>query len=162
MKVVIPFSVICISLFLGCKKKEDVPTAPAVKPTVENFTAKVNNKDWYMFRSSLSANRFDNYFYFGGASMLDNPVSGILINKVPGVTGIVPLGVLGGAYAMYNDGSGHLFTSRTGTLNITVLDTFPPYPSKYLKNIKSTFSFKTDTFNNISYDITNGVMEITN
>lgn len=162
MKGMIAFSAICICLLISCKKKEDTSPQPNPAPqSIKVFTAKVNNQTWIMHDTNFGVGKVNALYYFvTGSGAAPGAWTSIFMGGIPSGTGTLNFSSNGGAVAYYYDESGHKFISRIGNINITTFDTVVD-PLR-LKNLKATFSFMTDTFNNISYDVTSGIIDIEN
>ena len=142
---------ICASLILSCKKKETTtpepaPVTPVVPAHVNSVTAKVNNQSWAMYTSEFIEGtfiaKFGSSYTFGAQNALSSPYTSIQVGFTYTI-GVFNLSTFGNYVAKYKDANNTFFTSRTGTINITTLP----------------FSFNTDTINNQSYSITDGVID---
>jgi hypothetical protein len=170
MKNIKTLSILLISasLIISCKKKESTPTpsptpAPPSTPAhVNSMTANVNNQNWAMYVGQYVTGSFissfgNNNFTFGGLNSLTNPYTSVQVSFTYS-TGIFNLTSFGNYVGKYKDANNTYFTSRTGTLNISTFDTVGA-GSSIVKQLKANFSFQTDTINNQSYTITNGVID---
>ncbi len=162
------FSVlICATLIFSCKKKEytsaetqqnNSTTTGATPGHVNKLTAKLNNTYWSMVSNGYFYS-LSGHFSFGGQSSTSNPFSSIEFKSTntyinPGIYNLSNSS--NDIIAKYKDLNNNIFTSKTGTINITAFDTVG---SGFFQKFQATFSFKTDTINNISYDVTNGVID---
>ncbi len=164
--MVFSIALIASTVILSCKKKEEPAPAPApVNNTppahVNKMTAKVNNADWAMasqngyfatFVSSAGGN-----YSFGAQNSFNSPYTFISVS-FNYTTGLVTFGQTLDNSARYKDANGTNFTARTGTLNISNVDTVNSKGSIFAK-LSATFSFNTDTIGGTSYQITNGVID---
>lgn len=159
----------CVIIFTHCKKKDksssnsnSTSTTTGPVAHVNTMTAKVNNVNWSMATeqgySAYAISKFSNYFNFSGQTSFNNPYTSIQFGFIYG-TGVFNFGsAYSNYYAQYKDSSNTNYTARTGTINISLLDTLPSNQG-IINKFKATFSFVTDTINNKFYTITNGVVD---
>lgn len=153
-------------IITSCKKKEKeepaqpTPSTPSTPAHVNTMTATVNSQSW-----AMASNQFGPLCYlektgteigFGGQTASNSPYT-ILKVYLNCQTGTYSLTQSGNFRAVFIDGT-TTFTSKTGTINITSFDT-SKVKSPYIDKLKCTFSFKTDTINNQSFNVTNGVVD---
>ncbi len=159
-------SVLIISIaLLGCKKKTDpAPVAPVtpVAPVIKSpMTAKVDGQTWATYAdqyvSGTAIFTFSNTYSFSGQSKLSSPYSSIKVSFTY-TSGVVSLTSNGLFKASYKDENNVYYTSKTGTLNITSIDTVNSNGSIFTK-LAGNFSFNTDTIAGVSHQITNGVID---
>lgn len=151
-------------LIFSCKKKEEATPAattatPATPVHVNVLTTTINNQSWSMINNGYFISKFSTYYSFGGNTAFSGPKTSVRINNLtyPAV-GTFTLGSAFSLSGLYTDINNVNYTSKTGTINVTTFDTLAPNQG-LIKKFKATFSFKTDTVNNVSYDITNGVID---
>lgn len=160
---------ICTTLLFNCKKKEDTPqeqpqqnnpSTTGSNPVVHvnKLTAKLNGQDWSMVSNGYFYS-LSGHFLFGGQNSTNIPFSSVEFKSTttylnPGVFNLSSSS--NDIIAKYKDLNNNYFTSKTGTINITAFDTVG---NGFLKKCQATFSFKTDTINNVSYDVTEGLID---
>ena len=165
--------IISATLIISCKKKESTTTTTTsttttgATPHVNTMTAKVNGADWAMANSqsyaAYSISKFSNTYQFTGQTAFSNPYTSIGISFPTTVTpGTYTLG--SNYYEIYTDVSNNSFSSLSGTLNITTIDTLPTSQGIFNK-FKATFSFVTNTVaftstvTSSAYSITTGAVD---
>jgi hypothetical protein len=148
----------------SCKKKNDQVGGSILSEAVfhsSGFTAKVNGVNWSMAPSDgYFMGKYGGFHEFGGLSSSDPPWSMIAIHFTCS-PGTYSFGSNFRFFANYSPVNSTLFTSRTGTMAITEIDTFPSTDGQFLKKIKCTFSFMTDTIGGQSFNITEGKIDFT-
>jgi hypothetical protein len=153
-------------LFFACKKKKKDEPAPTPTPTpvtpahVNAMTAKVNGTSWsiasdeygvacYLMKSGNSRT-------FGGQSSFSTPYTVIYLD-FQCVTGTHTISGVGPYLAHYYS-NGTSYYAKTGTINITEIDT-SGVKSEWIDKFKCTFSFITDTIGGQSYSVTEGAVD---
>jgi hypothetical protein len=165
-KLILSLALLLSFALLSCKKKkkEEEPaatSAPVTPAHMNSMTAKLNGTAWAMgSENGLSydvSSRSSYFYYFGGQTSMNIPYTAIQLNFFPAV-GSHTLAQFGNYSAKYYNGNiSTYYTARTGTLNITELDTNSQYGLP--KTFKCTFSFMTDTVAGVSYNVTEGVVD---
>jgi hypothetical protein len=168
--VIITLLAIAILWFVifSCKKNKAEPfkitPASVTMPHINKMSAKINNSDWVLAleknRCSTVISNITNNYSFSGRSSFENPYTLISVNFIYS-TGIIYFGKGDNLLAHYWDAKGTCFTSRTGTVNITELDTIA-HNGSGLTKFSATFSFNTDTIQGKSYQITSGIIDYKN
>ncbi len=141
-----------VMLFASCKKQEDTPAATTPPVTPVTLTAAVGG-------SNVSGT----YISWSTSGNLKNVNWALANNNSIGFTSTQPVA---GTYSLSFTGNqffsmyynGKNFSSKTGTVNITQIDTVA---DKHIKTLKATFSFNTDTVSGVSYSVSNGVINWT-
>ena len=175
--VIVTLSAIAILWFVFFNCKKDLHESFALtsinsfEPHIDKMTAKVNSADWTLATenkksATIISSIRDNYS-FSGRSSFKKGYTLISINFVYS-KGSVYLGkrhksssILKNLSAHYWDSKGTCFTSRSGIVNISELDTIA-HNGSGLTKFSATFSFNTDTIAGVSYKITNGIIDYQN
>ncbi len=139
-----------------------IPVAPVVTSI---FTAKVNGAQWSCApnQNSISyfMSKYGSMHEFGGTSSVDPPWTDVALHFLC-QPGTYTLGSSSSHYfAYFGTSSGTLHVSRTGTINITLIDTVPDQGQQFVNKLKCTFSFVTDTIGGQSFNITEGNVDFT-
>jgi hypothetical protein len=150
------FAIVFITIS-SCEKKKSgtVKTTSSATSLHSNlYQAKVNGVDWQCDKEGFSTSK-GSLFYFEGQNAPSNPYTTISFNMAYTTTlGVNSLGT-STCIARYRDTLGYYFTAKTGTINITAIDTF-----KYgYKVLKGSFSFMTDTIGGKFYNVTTGSVD---
>lgn len=152
------FLMIGVVLLLACNKKKNSTSntnSTGGIPHTNAMTAKVNGNAWDAHQEGFTISK-TTVFNFSGQTSPSSPYS-LIAFSFPLTTsvGICSFGNSGTVIAKFRDTLGVYFSAKTGTINITDLDTFSYGPKK----IKATFSFNTDTVGGKSYSLTSGVVD---
>jgi len=165
MKITTLSAILIVSaLTFSCKKKKEAPLLlPAAANTahVNKMTAKINGVGWAMISNGYGDGYFTfkalNNLTFGSESSFSNPYSSIIIN-LKDTAGIFALTKAGNNNANYSDENFISYSSLTGSINISSIDTVGA-GATLIKKLKATFSFSTDTINGKSFKITEGIID---
>lgn len=166
----VSIALICITMILSCKKKDETPTpsspAPSA-PQINPLTSIVNGSAYstYKFNNAphniLTGKNTGTIYYFVSGNTSQFFGTGISFNLAYGTGTYTFSSNSNDSYKAYYNGNYpnggdtvHLFNATTGTINITQFDTMPNNISK----LKATFSFITHVYKGASYTVTDGVI----
>lgn len=176
LKIIAQLILTAALVFAACKKKEEAKTtdptpAPAPTPAVNPLTATVNGNAFttyymnnYNTYSIATGKNFGLMYYFM-AGKTDNPyLEGISFNLKYGVGTYTLSSISSSDYkafykSKYSGGADTVYTFNvnTGTINISQFDTL----TNGINKLKATFSFTTQNAKNVTYTVTNGVIDYT-
>jgi len=152
----------------SCKKKKDntEDTPPVVTPTTGNtMTAKVNGNAWSVSgnnspssKVSVGVNSGSPKVYVFQGQTSSSLYQNVIWLYTPYTTGTVDLRTTPGCDAIYFDNTGLSYHVKTGTVNITAMDTSHVKSTKCDK-FKATFSFTTDSIGGTAYKVTEGSID---
>lgn len=165
-KIILGFLLLGI---FSCKKKDDKKEEempPVVTPTSGNtMTAKVNGNSWIIAGNNTSGAKLEQgndpstpkkYVFYGrtGSSIYTNAIW----LYTPYAAGTVDLRNTPGCSAIYFDGTGAAFYVKSGSMNISIMDT-SHVKSTNCDKFKATFNFTTDSVGGKGYSITEGSID---
>jgi hypothetical protein len=150
--------IMLVCILPACKKKksETETTTTEPTPTPKQFYVKANGQE-------LSCNTCFSSYYSGGLRGVNFDLGGssydrLLINfTARPTTGTFTLVKFGDPAVTYQ--KNNVYYRGMGSMTITAIDTSA---SGTVKSIKATFTCKTDTSNGVSFDMTEGAINVTN
>ncbi|MBA3666051.1 MAG: hypothetical protein H0W61_17880 [Bacteroidetes bacterium] len=155
-------SIVAIGIFFLCvtacnKKKTNTPasnTGTSI-PHTNVMTLKLNGLAWQAHPEGYSISK-STVFNFSGQNNPGSPFSSVAFAfPLTTTVGVNNFGSAGTVTGKFKDSLGLYFTAKSGTLNITELDTFSYGPKK----LKGTFSFVTDTVGGKTYTVSSGFVD---
>jgi len=150
--------IVLIVLFISSCKKEK----PAAVKTSNNgslayastMLAKINGVGFEVPQDGFTIGK-SSLFSFKGQTSLSEPYSAIsfsmALNTTTGVSTFNQTTFIG----TLRDSLGITFAAKSGTINITAIDTF----GYGIKKLKANFSFLTDTVGGKTYNVSNGAID---
>jgi len=160
--------VVIVFLLLGmyCCKKEKTKATPSqpivVTPASRDntMTATLNGKTWAVTANQTSEAYISQSVYTGNPKQyVIGGRTDLNLNSIhlgfAYATGTVALESFTNYYAAYIDSTGTSYPAKTGTINISLMDTSHAKSSACDK-FKATFSFVTSTIAGVSYTVEQG------
>lgn len=146
-------------LLFSCKKdpKKTTTTSSTSNGLSSNniLQANINGVTWQTPSDGFSTSKSGS-IHFSGQTSLGTPYSSLsFVMPLTTTTGVATFGGTSTVTATFKDTLGINYVAKTGTINITLLDTF-----KYgVKKMKANFSFLSDTVGGKTYNVQGGVID---
>lgn len=146
-------------LIFSCKKDPKKSTTTSSSSNGLSSTnilqANINGVTWQTPSDGFSTSKSGS-IYFSGQTSLGTPYSSLsFVLPLTATTGITTFGGTSTVTATFRDTLGINYAAKSGTINITLLDTF-----KYgVKKFKANFSFLSDTVGGKNYNVQGGVID---